>query len=180
MEPPALGARSTDLDLLARHRRGSADAFGALYARHRDALYHHARALVRDDALAEDLVHETFLRLVRAGDDRVPAAGSLGPFLHLALRRLAIDQLRSRTAARRLSAAWVRPAGSEVDPHQVADLNGALPRLPDEQLEVLLLHVYAGMTFEQVGEALEIPANTAMSRYRYALKRLSELLGEDE
>ncbi len=176
MESRALGA--TDLDLLARYRGGSADAFGALYARHRDALYHHARALVRDDAVAEDLVHETFLRLVQSGDARSPRTGSLGPFLHLALRRLAIDHQRSRSASRRrLSRAWVR-GGPAVDPHQVADLNGALPRLPEEQLEVLLLHVYAGMTFEEVGEALEIPANTAMSRYRYAIKKLSELLGD--
>jgi RNA polymerase sigma-70 factor, ECF subfamily len=70
----------TDLELFSRFRAGRADAFTTLYGRHRDALYHHARALVRDDGLAEDLVNEAFLRLVEAGDAR--SGGSLGPFLH--------------------------------------------------------------------------------------------------
>lgn len=49
--------------------------------------------------------------------------------------------------------------------------------LPDEQREVVVLKVWAEMTFEQIGEALGIPMNTAASRYRYAIISLREREG---
>ena len=55
----------------------------------------------------------------------------------------------------------------------------ALRELPEEQREVLVMKIWGGLTFAQVGEALAISANTAGSRYRYALERLREALAEE-
>ena len=43
---------------------------------------------------------------------------------------------------------------------------------------MLVLKIWAGLTFPQIGAALEVPDNTAASRYRYALAKLRELLAE--
>ncbi len=175
---------ASDRDLLVAYREGRGGAFESLYARHKNALWLHARTLLRDDALAEDLVHETFMRLVRAGDAAMAASGSLGPFLHTALRRLAIDRIRSDTASKRreeaVGGAWIRPLGPSVDPAEVADLDRALRRLPADQMESVLLHVYAGMTFQEVADAVEAPLKTVISRYGAALKKLADMLGGSE
>jgi len=172
---------ATDRDLLGAYRAGRPGAFDALYARHRDPLYLHARALTRDDAWAEDAVHETFLRLVQAGDPRLAGSGSLSPFLHTTLRRIVIDRHRSRTAAVRREQAvgerWIRPSDPAADPAQVAELDAALRRLPPEQLEAVLLHIYGGMTFQEVADAVDAPLKTIISRYGYALDKLAHMLG---
>lgn len=173
MEAP----EATDGDLLRSYRRGSEDAFHVLYRRHRDRLFLYARSLTRDDAAAEDLVHETFLRLVRSGESRA----ALGPYLYTVLRRLSIDRARSDGALRRRERAvardWIEAADPGPDPAGVEALNFALPQLPPEQLEVVVLHVYGGLTFQEVAEAVDVPAKTVMSRYEYALARLAILLG---
>ena len=50
-------------------------------------------------------------------------------------------------------------------------------RLPQEQREVVALKIDGGLTFAEIGEALSISANTAASRYRYALEKLRDSLG---
>ena len=53
---------------------------------------------------------------------------------------------------------------------------GALAELPAEQRAVVHLKLWEGLTFEQIADALDIPLNTAASRYRYGLNKLRERL----
>lgn len=55
-------------------------------------------------------------------------------------------------------------------------MESALHQLPDEQREVLVLKIWGELTFEQIATELEIPPNTAASRYRYALAALRKEL----
>ncbi len=52
----------------------------------------------------------------------------------------------------------------------------ALRALPSEQREVVYLKVYEGLTFREIGERCGVGANTAASRYRYALEALRSVL----
>ena len=54
-----------------------------------------------------------------------------------------------------------------------------MTQLPADQREVVVLKIWAALTFTQIGEALGIPLNTAASRYRYALARLETSLSEE-
>ena len=56
----------------------------------------------------------------------------------------------------------------------------SLQQLPEDQREVLKLRVWGELGFREIGEALGISINTAASRYRYALKKLGELLDAQE
>jgi RNA polymerase sigma-70 factor (ECF subfamily) len=58
--------------------------------------------------------------------------------------------------------------------HDAVELQSALRELPEQQREVILLHIWGMMSFEEVADALEISPNTAASRYRYGLSKLRE------
>jgi RNA polymerase sigma-70 factor (ECF subfamily) len=58
-------------------------------------------------------------------------------------------------------------------------IEAALKGLPEKQREVLVMKIWGGLTFPQIAAALEIPAGTAASRYRYALAKLHEQLAEE-
>ena len=58
-----------------------------------------------------------------------------------------------------------------------AALEQALKALPPEQREVVHLHVYEGMTFQEVAHATAESINTASARYRYAVDKMRRLLG---
>ena len=55
-------------------------------------------------------------------------------------------------------------------------LEKAMAQLPPEQREVLVLKIWGGLTFPQIGAITEVSANTAASRYRYALAALRDRL----
>ena len=57
-------------------------------------------------------------------------------------------------------------------------IEAALGRLPVAQREVLVMKIWGGLTFPQIAAALDIPPDTAASRYRYALAKLREELAE--
>jgi RNA polymerase sigma-70 factor (ECF subfamily) len=59
-------------------------------------------------------------------------------------------------------------------------LEGALRQLPEEQREVVVMKVWGELSFAQIGEALDVPLNTAASRYRYAMEQLRDLLKGEE
>jgi RNA polymerase sigma-70 factor (ECF subfamily) len=55
---------------------------------------------------------------------------------------------------------------------RAAQIEEALKTLPDYYKEVILLKIWGDLTFEEIAETLDIPMNTAASRYRYALEKL--------
>lgn len=137
-----------------------------------------ARQWATSAAGAEDLVQEAFVRFWRS-----PCRNEAEAHLHLfaMVRRAGLDHVRttSRRAARETIAvadsetvAWFAPATDERD----AAIQAALQQLPPEQREVVVLKIWGELTFEQVARTLDIPPNTAASRYRYALEALRRSL----
>jgi RNA polymerase sigma-70 factor (ECF subfamily) len=141
-----------------------------------------ARQWTRSLADAEDVVQEAFVRYWRH-QRHLP--GDPQALLVTSIRRAALDHARrnARRAAREEKSDGGledRDGAFEPAPGEDADrrreLEGALQRLPTGQREVLVLKIWNELTFEQIGETLEIPANTAASRYRYALAALRKEL----
>ena len=59
---------------------------------------------------------------------------------------------------------------------KAAELQQAIEQLPDNFREVLTLKIWGELTFAQIADSLHIPANTAASRYRYAIEALRKIL----
>jgi RNA polymerase sigma-70 factor (ECF subfamily) len=141
-----------------------------------------ARQWTRSLADAEDVVQEAFVRYWRH-QRHLP--GDPQALLITSLRRAALDHARreSRRAVREeksnggledRAALFEPPAGEGADRRREIEL--ALARLPVGQREVLVLKIWHELTFDQIARTLEIPPNTAASRYRYALAALRKEL----
>jgi len=69
-----------------------------------------------------------------------------------------------------VDSAWFSPP--DLDYAGERNLRRALGDLPNDQREVIVLHVWGELTFSEIGELLGVSSNTAASRYRYALAKL--------
>lgn len=144
-----------------------------------------ARQWTRSLADAEDVVQEAFVRFWRH-QRKLP--GNPMALLVTSVRRAALDLARreSRRAAREDRADGglenrepVFALPIEADDRREA-VETALRRVPGEQREVLVLKIWGELTFEEIAAQLDIPPNTAASRYRYALAALRrELIATD-
>jgi RNA polymerase sigma-70 factor (sigma-E family) len=142
-----------------------------------------ARLIVRDEALAEDIVQETFLRAWRSFDtlrDQDDPGGWLN--------RIAVNESISLWRRRHRFDALLERFGRQPAPEKEAgtetklDLKRALDRLTAEQRAVVVLRYYHDLSVEETAQTLGIPIDTAKSRLKVGLRRLRELtqaLGED-
>lgn len=144
-----------------------------LYEQHGRVLLAYACSFVHSLAEGEDVVHQVFTRLLR-GD--VVITGLPLAYLCRAVRNTAFNQRRTwrRETALDDEVRWLEaPAGLE---ELALAVERSMDALPVEQREVVVLHVWGGLTFSEIADTLAISANTAASRYRYALGKLREVL----
>ena len=153
----------------------------SLYREHRQGFYSLALSIVRDPQAAEDAVHEAFARLCRRV---VPPEGDAVAYIFAAVRNAAIDLTRrdSRPAATHESIFDERtskdgsPDGAAMVNERDRLLRQAVDELPDAQRQAVVMRLYAGLTFEQMAQAIGEPLSTVSTRYRRALDRLREVL----
>lgn len=133
-----------------------------------------ARQWTRSQADAGDVVQEAFVRFWR---HQRHLGGDPKALLITSIRRAAIDMARSndrRLAREEQSTHDLErffQSTSETD-DRVQAIESALRHLPAAQREVLTLKIWGELTFDEVARELDIPLNTAASRYRYALVAL--------
>jgi RNA polymerase sigma-70 factor (ECF subfamily) len=148
--------------------------------KHGAALILYAKQWNADDA--EDVVQETFLRLVRRaqweGKPENPAA-----WLFTAVRNEAIDRLRKAKRRKRHEqrVAAERPIWLETPPDsslRADELMQFLDTLPMEQREIVIARIWGGLTFDEIAALTGDSRTTVHRRYGEALKTLREKLSE--
>jgi len=140
-----------------------------LYEKHSRGLFAYACSLCNSFASAEDSVHQVFVRLLH-GDLQIPE--STIPYLYRAVRNATLNQIRQRGREIDLDDLWLETTAGTT--YAGIELQSTLQELPPDQREVIVLHIWGQLSFEEIGDALEISINTAASRYRYGLKKLRE------
>jgi RNA polymerase sigma-70 factor (ECF subfamily) len=153
---------------------------GRLYDEYGASLYRYALIVLADAAAAEDAVHQVFAALMRG---RLPAVDDHERYLRRAvrnecfstLRRRAVDGDRVPRADGTTQLLEPRPEAGTAPEDRLA-LERAIRSLPPDQREVIHLHVYEGMTFQEVATLADESVNTIASRYRYALAKLRQAL----
>jgi RNA polymerase sigma-70 factor, ECF subfamily len=153
-----------------------------LYDEHAQALFAFLLNLTRAEADTRDVLQEVFIKLARQPNLLRNARDERSFLIRLA-HNAAIDLMRRRgTREKYHDQAGVensRIFAPSSDPDEEAyrsELEGALALLPAEQRAVVHLKLWEDLTFEQIAESLDIPPNTAASRYRYGLDKLRERL----
>jgi RNA polymerase sigma-70 factor, ECF subfamily len=173
-------ADAIDRDLQRRLRSGDRSVLAAIHDRYAVALHGYARSLLHADA-ADDAVQDVFVAIAERRE-LVAQAADLASYLLRMVRNRALDLVRRRGPLVRAFAAGDQPLAaadaSAADDGTAPRLAHALAQLPDEQREVVSLKIWSGLTFAAIADVLDIPANTAASRYRYAIAKLHTLLDE--
>ena len=171
-----------DKILAWRFRKGSDAALRRIYEKYYDYLLTVATALLHDVNTAEDIVHDSFVKLSESRRLLNPQ-GSLKWYLVACVSNRARDELRGRrhkaaVLDESLSVASEAhgPASAAICNEQMRIVSGALEQLPYEQREVVVLHTRGAMTFKAIAELRQVSVKTVQSRYRYGLERLRTLL----
>ena len=155
-----------------------------LYDEHAQALFAFLLNFTRDEDDTRDVLQEVFVKLAQQPELLGGVRDERAFLLRLA-RNAAIDLMRRRVARDKhhdqfgADAETLSPFAPADDPDEQAfraQLADALGELPPEQRAVVHLKLWESLTFEQIAAALDIPMNTAASRYRYGLDKLRERL----
>jgi RNA polymerase sigma-70 factor (ECF subfamily) len=176
------------ISLIAQLQEG---ALTQLYERYKRVIFSLALAIVNDQATAEEVTLDVFLRVwQKAGSYRADQAKVSTWLTHIA-RHHAIDVLRRRAArpdqyAVSLDDVAYHGDSSEQDPQAFAEVSArrervhiALAKLPTDQKQALILAYFGGYTQHQISEKLKQPLGTVKTRLRLALQKLRDFLREE-
>ncbi|HEX7165907.1 MAG TPA: sigma-70 family RNA polymerase sigma factor [Acidimicrobiales bacterium] len=173
-----------DRDLVARAQRGDDHAFELIVRRHTDTVWRFARRMVADDATAEEIVQDTFVKAYRAlGRFRGDAA--ITTWLYTICHRVCLDgRRRAHVDVVTLDAACEADAHAVLArEHSVDDrlsLDAAMSSLPDDERVAFTLVGVLGYSHEEAGAVAGAPSSTMRSRYARARTRLATALQPDE
>jgi len=181
--------RLADEDLMPLVERKDPSAFEVLYDRHGGAAFSLAYRMVGDRTAAEDVTQEAFLSLwrSRARYDRV--RGSVRTWLLGIVRNRAIDMLRHETIQAPTFSfdeemSDKRPAASETDVEALKreaarEVRGALSELPSDQMQVIKLAYFGGLSHSEIANALGMPLGTVKGRMRLGMEKIRAQLAEE-
>lgn len=169
----------TDRELAARAKAGDQDAFERLVLDNQNRIYSLALRMVGDREEAADLAQEAFLKAWQ-GLPAFQGDSSFATWMYRLAANVCIDFLRKRRRRQGAEpafslddgeAGWSEPADWEQDPQrklEQAELSRAVARgleaLPDHHRQILTLRELAGLSYQEIGQALDLDPGTVKSR----------------
>lgn len=194
-EPDLTSGRQSDFDLVTRAGRGQAAAFETIMRRHNRLLFRSARGVVDDDAEAQDVVQETYLRAFSTlrsfrGDC------ALGTWMARIAINIALDTQRRRGRTVRFDD--VEELRAESDREEMMSFNTPAATAPDAQAErsqmrallqraidslpakyrsVFILRAVQEMSVDETASCLELTEAVVKTRYLRARSMLRDALG---
>jgi RNA polymerase sigma factor (sigma-70 family) len=183
---------SSDYELISRFIKGEQSSFEELIHRHKNKVFAYISLYIRDQALAEDIFQDTFLKVIQS-----VKAGKYfdnGKFISWVMRiahNLIIDHFRRTKQMNVISNDNYesdlfnskRFAEDNIEDNMIKrqiqkDIRKMISSLPDDQREVVILRHYAGLSFKEIAEITEVSINTALGRMRYALINMRKIMEE--
>jgi RNA polymerase sigma-70 factor, ECF subfamily len=185
---------TTDEALMEQYLKGDAKAFEALLRRHERAVYHFLFRMVRHKQTSEDLLQDTFLRVVHHAKD-FQGRSKFTTWVFTIARNLCLDHSRrqkfrkhasldaplsdDKDSASRVDFVPSREASPQEElsaKELMARLDKAMLTLSEDQKEVFLLREKSGLPFKEIAEIVGCPENTVKTRMRHALEKLQKAL----
>lgn len=172
----------TDEELMAQYGGGDYSAFETLYQRHRSTLLRYLTRQLQNQAIAEELFQEVWMKVINARE-RYQSSAKFRTYLYHIAHNLLIDHYRKKRPESNNSNPGNGTLEQIVDPvsnperqasnqDKVQTLLELVSGLPDEQRETFLLKEEAGLTIEEIATTTETGTETVKSRIRYAMNKL--------
>lgn len=173
----------TDAELVAGLKANSDDAYREVVARYGDQLYGYIYSITGDHHMSEDVISETYLRMVEKIDGYTFYGVPFKAWLYRIAHNLAINTLkRDRRLVGDVELAAVAlpaddPETTVVAQIEASELRAALSELTEEQQQVVLLRFVAEQSTGEVAQALDKTENAIKQMQFRALRSLGRLLG---
>ena len=157
-----------DAELMLRVKEGDGTSFGVLLEKHRASVIHFVYRLVQEQAIAEELAQEVFLRVYRSRSSYAPTA-KFKTWLFRIATHLALNWLRDERHARGqerlddgpadLPARQISDRRPSVEQEMVREvkreeIRRAVAALPEKQRAAVLMHKYEEMEYTQIAKVL--------------------------
>jgi RNA polymerase sigma-70 factor (ECF subfamily) len=181
-----------DLELHRRVAAGDRDGFEELYRRYSASAYGLAVRVLGQDAIAQEVVHDSFLAVWRAPEAFDASRGSFRAFFLSLVHHRAVDAVRREERLRRRAerASNLEPLESEDVADGVVEtaylrsrrgeIREALATLPADQRRVIELAYFDGYTQARIAETLGIPLGTVKTRTLAGMRKLRRALYRED
>jgi RNA polymerase sigma-70 factor (ECF subfamily) len=184
---------NSDEKLIREYFNGNKEMLEVLVKRYLKPVYSFVRYLVRDEAVAEDVTQEVFVRAWK-NLKKFDKKKNFKTWIFSIAKNASIDFLRKKKAVP-FSAFDNDDGGNTIAetladsaplPDEIAEradtanlLKMAMEKLSENYRTVLYLRYYSQLTFQKISESLGVPMNTIKSRHRRALAVLKEIIAEN-
>ncbi|MBK8883016.1 MAG: sigma-70 family RNA polymerase sigma factor [Bacteroidales bacterium] len=183
---------NSDYELIMKFIKGEQSCFEELIHRHKNKVFAYISLYIRDQALAEDIFQDTFLKVIQSvKSGRYIDNGKFISWVMRISHNLIIDHFRRVKQMNTVSndnyesdifnSTKFAENNAEADmiKRQIQkDVRKMITHLPDDQREVIILRHYAGLSFKEIAEITDVSINTALGRMRYALINLRKIMDE--
>jgi RNA polymerase sigma factor (sigma-70 family) len=181
-----------DSELIHAYILGSESSLEVLICRYKDKVYTSIYMLVKDKYLAEDIFQDAFLKMIKTiKEGRYSEQGKFLPWAIRVAHNLCMDHFRKS----RQNIPVTLPDGTDlcnlfgpgdlvadgIEKRQVhASVRKLVEELPEEQREVIVLRIFADLSFKEISDLTGVSINTALGRMRYALINLRKLIADKQ
>lgn len=181
----------TERELVARAKAGDQDAFEQLVLENQNRIYSLAVRLTGSREEGADLAQEAFLKAWQ-GLPSFQGESSFATWVYRLATNVCIDFLRRQKRRREVEnvvslddeeRCWSEPADYSQDPHrhlEQAELSRALEQglmaLPEHQRKILVMRELSGLSYQEIGQAMDLDLGTVKSRLARARLALRKIL----
>lgn len=184
---------ANDSELVKAYLQGKEQALEILINRHQQRIFSYILSKIQDRDLANDVFQDTFVKVIRTL--KRGAYNEEGKFLQWTMRiahNLVIDHFRKEKRMPTMSPRdefdifdIIKDPSLNAEKTMIKeqieqDLHKLILKLPVEQMEVLKLRHFSGLSFKDIAEQTDVSINTALGRMRYALINLRKLMEESQ
>lgn len=184
-------SKLSEKELVQAYLQGNEHAIEQLIIRHKSRVYTYIICKVRNEALAEDVFQDTFIKVINTiKKGKYNDEGKFLPWVMRIAHNLIIDHYRKN---KRMP--FVKNSDEfdifdviknpeqnveeKMEKEQVhSDVKNLVKFLPADQKEVLMMRIYYDMSFKEISELTNVSINTALGRMRYALINLRKMAEE--
>ena len=182
----------SDYELIQRFINGEQSCFEQIIKRHKNKVFAYISLYIRDQALAEDIFQDTFMKVIQSvKSGKYQDNGKFISWVMRIAHNLIIDHFRRIRQMNTISNDEYESdlfnsrkfAESTVEDDMIKrqiqkDVRKMISHLPDDQREVVILRHYAGLSFKEIADITDVSINTALGRMRYALINMRKIMEE--